>query len=115
MNMQVTDSGEAESLRKELLTELADEEGHGRQDQFRPGSFGCHELLDRLSILTSNLDEFIVQHPSCLRNPAWFALAHQAMSALTDLYQRIGASHLDDASTATSLNGTAPSTLANKS
>ena len=35
-------------------------------------------------------------HPACVQNREWFALAEQAVVALHELYQRIGAAHLDD-------------------
>jgi len=59
-----------------------------------PGSFGCHELLDRTAMLGDSVEEYILDHPSCVQNPEWYALADQAVTALRELYQRIGAEHL---------------------
>ena len=59
-----------------------------------PGSFGCHELLDRTSLLTDSLERFVLSHPACVHNKEWFALAYQAVSHLNDLYQKVGAEHV---------------------
>jgi len=60
----------------------------------RPGSFGCHELLDRTNMLADLVEGQIQNHPACVANAEWFALAEQAASALRELYQRVGADHL---------------------
>ena len=87
-----------EELRLRLLAE--EREAHdgrdeaGREEQYRPGSFGCHELLDRTSMIRGMVDEHLLNHPSCLRNPEWFKLASTASEALATLYQQIGRDHL---------------------
>ena len=113
MNAKVREPHEAEEYRQELLGEIT-REGESQEEQFRPGTFGCHELLDRLSILVGNLEEHILQHPSCVRNPDWFELAHQAVSVLNDLYQQVGASHLDEDTPGVLFNGTASTTSLRK-
>ena len=93
MNAITSAVDEIESTRQEYLEEFkADEEPH---EQFVPGAYGCHELLDRTSMLMSNVDEFILGHPACVHNKEWFALAYQAVDLLNELYQKIGAEHLD--------------------
>ena len=42
------------------------------------------------------LEQYILIHPACVQNKNWFALAEQAVVSLRDLYQQIGAEHLDD-------------------
>lgn len=42
------------------------------------------------------VEEYVLSHPACAQNQDWFALADQAVAALRELYQRIGAEHLDD-------------------
>jgi hypothetical protein len=37
----------------------------------------------------------VLQHPACLQNPEWFELANRAVEALQELYQRVGAAHLE--------------------
>lgn len=81
-------TNEAEELRLEYLADAQDDLAGNE-----PGSFGCHELLDRTNILADQVDSLLA-HPACLQNPEWFALAHQAMTALHDLYQAVGAEHL---------------------
>ncbi len=82
-------TSEAEELRAEYLAEAQDDLAGNE-----PGSFGCHELLDRTSILADQIDSQVLSHPACIQNSEWFALAHQAMTALHDLYQAVGAEHL---------------------
>ncbi len=98
MSRDVVDLAGTEGDRLERIGQLAEESGTDWAEGFRPGSFGCHELLDRTSILAAQLDEQILSHPSCLLEPEWFALAEKACSALNDLYQRIGALHLGNES-----------------
>jgi hypothetical protein len=61
---------------------------------YRPGSSGCHELLDRTALFADMLEQHLLEHPACLANPEWYLLAEQSAAALRDLYQRIGADHL---------------------
>jgi hypothetical protein len=63
----------------------------------KPGSFGCHELLDRTSMVGDMLEQYILTHPACVQNKAWYALAEQAVLALRELYQQIGTEHVDEA------------------
>jgi hypothetical protein len=63
-------------------------------EQYKPGSFGCHELLDRTAMAADLVEKYVRSHPACVQNPDWFALAEQAVAALRELYQRIGAEHL---------------------
>jgi len=93
--MPTTELTEVEQERRRRLDELAAEYGAGLAEQYGPGSFGCHELLDRTSWVGDNVEEAILNHPSCAMNPEWYALAEQAVAALRALYQRVGADHLD--------------------
>lgn len=93
MNRAASDMDEMEATRQEYIEEFkADGEPC---DELTPGSFGCHELLDRTAMLMNTLDQYILGHPACVNNKEWFALAYQAVDALNDLYQRIGADHLE--------------------
>jgi len=76
------------------VAELTRETGPDWEVRFQPGSFGCHELLDRTALVARMVEESIQSHPACLRNPEWFALADRASAALAELYQRIGEEHL---------------------
>jgi hypothetical protein len=57
---------------------------------FGPGSFGCHELLDRTALVMNAVDEWLLSHPCCLRDPEWYALGRRAFDALSSLYQQVG-------------------------
>ena len=83
-----------ERERQQQLTELAAEHGPDWQEQYKPGSFGCHELLDRAALLADMVEEQVLCHPSCALNPSWYALAEQAAAALRELYRSVGAEHM---------------------
>lgn len=87
---------DAKDERRRLIEELVAEHGPDWSERYRPGSFGCHELLDRTSLVGDMVERDILSHPACLQNQEWFALAERAVSALRELYQQIGAAHLDD-------------------
>lgn len=63
--------------------------------QFAPGTFGCHEAMDRASLIGGLADD-LSSHPAILRDPQWYQMAYQAAQLLYDLYQAIGAAHLND-------------------
>jgi hypothetical protein len=86
---------EVESNRERQAAELAADSGPGWAEAYRPGTVGCHELLDRTSLLTDMLERHLLDHPACVANPGWYALAERAAAALRELYQQIGAEHLD--------------------
>jgi hypothetical protein len=86
---------ECEQERQRLLAEMNENET-GWQERYRPGSFGCHELLDRASLVADVVEQSLVNHPACFMNAEWYALADQAMSALHELYQRVGAAAAAD-------------------
>lgn len=88
------EDGEVEEMRRESIATLNAEEGPEWVDRYKPGTFGCHELLDRTSLLADAVAHQILSHPSCLSNREWYALADRAATALCELYQRIGAEHL---------------------
>lgn len=87
---------EAEQERQQLLAELLADHGPHWAEQYVPGSFGCHELLDRTALAADIVEGYVRTHPPCIRNQEWFALAEQAAVALQELYQLIGASHLEE-------------------
>ncbi len=87
---------DTEQERQQLLDELAADHGPHLAEQYEAGSFGCHELLDRTALAADIVERYVRTHPACVQNREWFALAEQAVAALQELYQRIGAAHLDD-------------------
>jgi hypothetical protein len=94
MNSQVTALDEVEDLRQQRIEQLAADLGPDWANQHRPGTAGCHELLDRTALLADNLEHFVVENPACVQNKEWHAIARRAADALHELYQRIGAEHL---------------------
>jgi hypothetical protein len=82
--------------RQRHIAELIAEHGPQWFEPYKPGSFGCHELLDRTSMAGDIVEQYVLSHPACAQNQDWFALADQAVAALRELYQRIGEAHLDD-------------------
>lgn len=87
---------EIEQQRLERIAEHETYSGADWDSGFEPGTFGGHELLDRTHLVLNLIDEHILDHPACLRDPAWYALANRAFDALFKLYQQVGAVHLED-------------------
>ena len=85
---------EAERQRQELLKEFSAERAQDDAGNYRLGSFGCHELLDRTALIMRLLEEQVVEHPACFQRPDWFFLAHEATATLNRLYQEVGREHL---------------------
>ena len=96
MGKQALKVSDTEQERQQLRDELASDHGPHWAEQYAPGSFGCHELLDRTALAADIVERSVRTHPACVQNREWFALAEQAVAALQELYQRIGAAHLDD-------------------
>jgi hypothetical protein len=65
----------------------------GNVVDYRPGTFGCHEALDRCSLFAEIIAEFS-DHPALIQNVEWHRKASLAADTLMDLYQEIGAVHL---------------------
>jgi hypothetical protein len=86
---------EVEQERQCQAHELAADLGEGWKDEYRPGSAGCHELLDRTALLSDMLQRYLLDHPACVAQAGWYMLAEQAAAALRELYQQIGSEHLD--------------------
>lgn len=95
MSLHTKSSRDLENQRQQSLQEYESQTASSALDDFRPGTFGCHELLDRTSLLAEQVERAILSHPSCLQNREWYQLAWDASAALRELYQRIGSEHLD--------------------
>ena len=79
---------------QEHLAAVAAEQEPDWETRYEPGSFGCHELLDRVMLLGDLLEGQVLEHPACALKEEWHHLASRAVEALRELYQRIGAEHL---------------------
>jgi hypothetical protein len=86
---------DAEAERLRLASELASDSGPDWAAGFRPGTPGCHELLDRASMPSDMLERHLLTHPACVAEPEWYAPADRAAAALRELYQRVGAERLE--------------------
>jgi hypothetical protein len=85
---------EVEQDRQRQARELSAESGQRWEEEYRPGSAGCHELLDRAALVADMLERHVLVHPACIARPEWYLLAEQAAAALRELYQQVGAEHL---------------------
>lgn len=94
MNDTPTAIDDVEADRLRLAAAFRAESGSGWADEYRPGTMGCHELLDRAAIQADAVERHVLGHPACVANPDWYALAEQAAAALRTLYQRVGEEHL---------------------
>jgi hypothetical protein len=89
-------SAETEQFRQELIAGRGDGETDADlRARYAPGSAGCHEALHMAAFLERAVSGELLEHGAVLANPAWFALAERAAAALADLYQAIGAAHMD--------------------
>lgn len=95
MGTRASKASSAEQERLQLVDELNKEYGSDWAEQNQPGSFGCHELLDRTLLVAETVERSVLSHPACVQNREWYALAEKAVTALQELYQRVGAEHLD--------------------
>ena len=66
---------DTEDERQQLHDELAADHGPDWAAQYAPGSFGCHELLDRTALAADIVERYVRTHPACVQNQEWFALA----------------------------------------
>src|SRR5262245_33278676 len=94
MTIPNTTPPEVERAREHLANELAADSGAGWADAYRPGSPGCHELLDRASMLAEMLERHLVAHPACVANPARAALVERAARGVRELSRQVGAEHV---------------------
>jgi hypothetical protein len=85
---------EVEEERLRQVRELSAESGEEWSEEYRPGSPGCHELLDRTALIVDLVERHLLAHPACVARAEWYQLAEQAAAALRELYQQVGGEHL---------------------
>ncbi len=100
MGPRAAKTPDTEHERQQQVDEMTAEHGLDWTQQYKPGSFGCHELLDRVSLAADIVERHVLSHPACIQNRDWYALAEKAADALQELYQRVGEAHLNDENTA---------------
>ncbi len=88
------EGADTELERQTLIDEMTAEHGPQWSERYEPGSHGCHELMDRTSMVAAIVERYVLSHPACAQDQDWFALAERAVSALWELYQRVGEQHL---------------------
>jgi hypothetical protein len=86
-------AGIRSGVREKIIGDLSAVDRPGWAEQHKPGSFGCHELLDRTALAADLVERYVLTHPACVRNPDWHRLAEKAADALHELYQQVGAAH----------------------
>lgn len=59
---------------------------------FGLNSFGRHELVDRLSMLSETFEAYVLEHPSCIMEKGWYDEADDILGRLWGLYQKVAAS-----------------------
>jgi hypothetical protein len=94
MTQEVFRSTHDAELRQQRIDTLIAEEGSNWAESQQPGTFGCHELLDRTALVMDIAERSLLEHPACIANEEWYRLAEQAVDALNELYQRVGKEHL---------------------
>ena len=95
MDRDTAKGTDTEQVRQQLVEELVADQGPEWSHHYKPGTVGSHELLDRTSLVADIVERYVLSHPACVQNPNWFVLAEQAVTALRELYQRVGEEHLD--------------------
>jgi hypothetical protein len=58
-----------------------------------PGTFLCHELMDRLTLTQQLFWNLIAGHPSCFMNEEWFTKATVIWSLLSELETEVMEQH----------------------
>jgi hypothetical protein len=94
MNQDVPRVVDRESERLQIIEDLVAVDGPDWAEQDKPGSYGCHELLDRTALAVDIVERYVLAHPSCVQNSEWHRLAEKAADALHELYQQIGEVHV---------------------
>lgn len=59
-----------------------------------PGSYGCHELMDRVSLIRDLFGATVEAHPGLMNFPEWEAASDAAGEALFRLHNLIAEKHL---------------------
>jgi len=82
-----------EKTRKADLKAAIKDSGLGNKafkSMFELNGFGGHELLDRSHLISTMVDDFLVNHPAALLNPELYEQATKASKAVAKLYQMVG-------------------------
>lgn len=92
-------AGEAAELERDRLEAIARRDEEAADPDWRdagaPGTPGCHEALHLAHVFVGLIDRELLNHPAVLLNPDWYARVSRACGELADLYQAIGAEHLE--------------------
>ena len=79
---------------QERLAAVASEQEPGWEALYEPGSFGCHELLDRVMLLGDLVEGQVLEHPSCALHAEWHQLACASGGSVARVIPADWAEHL---------------------
>src|SRR4051812_23060444 len=91
--MRTMSHKDVEKARKAALKAALKESGLDRKAfkaMFALNGFGGHELLDRSQLLSTMVDDFLLDHPASLLNADLYEQAAKASKVLNKLYQMVG-------------------------
>jgi len=66
--------------------------------RFKVGSFGHHESIDRIHIIQENLESYVLNHHSVVRNMSAFKMCFLAQQLLLEAYQILACENVEDTS-----------------
>lgn len=78
---------ELDEIERERLIHLEDVE---KPEEWRPGTGGCYEVLDRTSMFLDMIGIYILEHPAIVINKDWYTRAWKIHEAMCELYRDIG-------------------------
>lgn len=91
---------EIEEHRQEAINLWSTEDEQGNADpgyvleDNLPGTFSYHEALHTAHVLASSVDAHLLEHKAVVLDPDAFKLAHEAHTALVNLYSHLADRHL---------------------
>ncbi len=80
--------------REELLNAACDEYSISLEElkeRFGPESFGNHEAVDRVYLLSHTWQTHVAEHPAILLDPEAYEKSLKVVELMEELYQRMGA------------------------
>jgi hypothetical protein len=63
--------------------------------RYKPGSFGCHEALHTTWMLMDMTERYLANHRTIEDNEEWSSAVSGVLDSFWNLYQLIGAEHLE--------------------
>lgn len=63
------------------------------KERFKPGSYGCHEAIDRCDTVIDLIEDRLLSHPSIYLNQELYRKMRIAQQFLTDCYEELFTIH----------------------